>query len=255
MVASLHPQEAVRLWQWLMNHGYFTPLTNVESITFAADATCDDAAILEWNQLKGSWNLALQTLGWGRYLAERGGLVPIVWRATTANALLQRGYRLLVPDAAKSTLINTPTPTATPTLSSISTTWSLSRECENPDEATVGQTIWRTNASGSQVHGQFGAAAESPWPAKSGYAKYKAIDIPALDQVYLKLRYSKYGSASMPIQIYLDDESNHARVLTRRSGRLGSLCLERTDPSGSDRRRNALDQIRHRRDRRMAWQI
>ena len=38
MIASLHPQESVRLWQWLMNHGYFTPLTNVESITFAANA-------------------------------------------------------------------------------------------------------------------------------------------------------------------------------------------------------------------------
>jgi hypothetical protein len=68
--------------------------------------------------------------------------------------------------------------------------------------------IWRSNASDSQVHGQFGAAAESPWPAKSGYVKYNGIDIPALDQVFLKLRYSKYSSASVPILIYLDDEPN-----------------------------------------------
>lgn len=197
MVASLHPQEAVRLWRWLMDHGYFTPLTNVESITFAANANCNDVTSVGWNQLKGSWNLALQTLGWGRYLAERGGLVPIVWRATTANALLQRGYRLLVPDRS-----SPPTPSAT------GTTWTWSRECEKPDEATVGQMIWRSNASGSQVHGQFGAAGYEPWPAQAGYVKYSTIDIPALDQVYLKLRYSKYSSASVPILIYLDDEPN-----------------------------------------------
>ena len=73
--------------------------------------------------------------------------------------------------------------------------------------------IWRSNASGSQVHGQFGAAAESPWPAKSGYVKYNGIDIPALDQVFLKLRYSKYSSASVPILIYLDDEPDPRATL------------------------------------------
>jgi hypothetical protein len=66
--------------------------------------------------------------------------------------------------------------------------------------------IWRSNASGTQVHGQFGAAGNAPWPAKSGLVKYQAIDIPALDQMYLKLRYSKYSPASVPILIYLDDE-------------------------------------------------
>ena len=43
--------------------------------------------------------------------------------------------------------------------------------------------------------------------------KYKAIDIPSLDQVYLKLRYSKYSSASVPILVYLDDEPDPRAVL------------------------------------------
>jgi hypothetical protein len=203
LAASLYPQEAIRLWDWLMMQGYFTPLTNVESVSF--DPTCD-AAQLKWNSLKGSWNLALQTLGWGRYLAERNGQTPIAWQATTANALLQRGYHVLVPDR---TSPSSPLPTPSTTV----TTWMVLRECENPDEATIGQMIWRSNASGSQVHGQFGAAAESPWPTKSGYVKYKAIDIPTLDQMYLKLRYSKHSSASVPILIYLDDEPDPRAVL------------------------------------------
>ncbi len=97
LAASLKPQEATRLWAWLIERGYFTPLTNVESLSFSTSGPCD-ASSIQWNSLKGSWNLALQTLGWGRYLAERSGQMPIVWQATQKNVLLQRGYRLLVPD-------------------------------------------------------------------------------------------------------------------------------------------------------------
>nr|MBP7689121.1 hypothetical protein [Thermoflexales bacterium] len=97
VAASLDPQASVKLWAWLIARGYFTPLTNVESITLPASAPCD-ATLIQRNSLKGSWNLALQTLGWGRYLAERQGLVSSAWQATKTNALLQRGYRLLVPD-------------------------------------------------------------------------------------------------------------------------------------------------------------
>jgi hypothetical protein len=43
--------------------------------------------------------------------------------------------------------------------------------------------------------------------------KYKAIDIPSLDQVYLKLRYSKYSPASVSILIHLDDEPNPRAAL------------------------------------------
>jgi len=107
MIASLRPDEAIEMWDWLINDGYFTPLTNVESLVFPPSLGCDSATMV-WNQLKGSWNLSLQTLGWGRYLAERDGQVPILWQATTTNPLLQKGYLLLAPGG--------PTPTLTATL-------------------------------------------------------------------------------------------------------------------------------------------
>lgn len=63
---------------------------------FPDDTNCDPATVL-WNHQKGSWNLSLQTLGWGRYLAERRGQVPILWQATLTNPLIHKGYQLLVP--------------------------------------------------------------------------------------------------------------------------------------------------------------
>ena len=107
MIASLRPQEAVEMWDWLINAGPFAPLTNVESLMFPASSGCDSAAIV-WNQLKGSWNLSLQTLGWGRYLAERDGQVPILWQATIANPLLSKGYLLLAPNGPSLTSTLTP---------------------------------------------------------------------------------------------------------------------------------------------------
>ncbi len=96
MIASLRPQEATRMWNWLINDGHFSPLNNVESLMFPPGSSCD-AAIVEWNQLKGSWNLALQTLGWGRYLAEQSGQMPVLWQATMMDPLLRNGYRVLAP--------------------------------------------------------------------------------------------------------------------------------------------------------------
>lgn len=96
MIASLRPTEAIKMWTWLINQGHFSPLNNVESLFFPAGSTCN-ANEAQWNQLKGSWNLALQTLGWGRYLAERRGQVPTLWRATFNNRFLRDGYLLLAP--------------------------------------------------------------------------------------------------------------------------------------------------------------
>jgi hypothetical protein len=97
MIASLFPQTAIRMWNWLITSGHFLPLNNVESLTFPSGSICDSTHA-EWNQLKGSWNLALQTLGWGRYLAERDGYIPAVWLATKANPFLNKGYLLLAPN-------------------------------------------------------------------------------------------------------------------------------------------------------------
>lgn len=105
MIASLRPDKSVGMWDWLIDGGYFSPLTNVESLMFQTDSNCDTAKPV-WNQLKGSWNLSLQALGWGRYLAERDGQVPVLWKAVTENPLLSNGYQLLAPnEETKSTAV------------------------------------------------------------------------------------------------------------------------------------------------------
>lgn len=104
MIASLRPAEALTMWTWLINEGPFSPLNNVESVMFPADAPCDPETI-QWNQLKGSWNLALQTLGWGNYLVQREGLAPATWLATMQNDFLAEGYGALVPGGIKETYV------------------------------------------------------------------------------------------------------------------------------------------------------
>jgi hypothetical protein len=101
LIASLRPEEALAMWGWLMNGGYFTPLNNAESLMFGAGSDCGTDELV-WNHLKGSWNLSLQTLGWGRYLAQRAGQTPILWQATSANPFVRRGYLLLVPSEPSS---------------------------------------------------------------------------------------------------------------------------------------------------------
>lgn len=96
LAASLRPAEATAMWQWLIEAGLFSPLNNVESLTFAEGAGCAGEAAT-WSHQKGSWNLALQALGWGRHLAERGGGVPLPWRGALESAPLRAGYARLVP--------------------------------------------------------------------------------------------------------------------------------------------------------------
>jgi hypothetical protein len=101
------------MWGWLIQQGYMSPLTNVESLMFAAGADCDPTQAT-WNSLKGSWNLVLQTLGWGRYLAERRGETSVLWQAVTVNPFLRNGYRLLAPGGAASAPTRAPTLTPVP---------------------------------------------------------------------------------------------------------------------------------------------
>lgn len=77
LIAALRPAAAVGMWDWLIDNGFFTPLNNVESLMFPPGAACDASGVV-WNHLKGSWNLALQTLGWGRYLAQQQGQTPFL---------------------------------------------------------------------------------------------------------------------------------------------------------------------------------
>jgi hypothetical protein len=62
--ALLRPQQAITAWQEVEELG-FSPLNNIESLMFTDQATCGGLVL---NTLKGSLNLALQALGWGRYL-------------------------------------------------------------------------------------------------------------------------------------------------------------------------------------------
>ena len=89
------------------------------------------------------------------------------------------------------------------------------RQCEFPDEATVGRMIYRGNAVESRVHGQFGCEGTSGWPAKSGYVKYNDINMPQMDDLGLILRYSKNSPPSVSIEIYIDDELRASFVPTR----------------------------------------
>jgi len=98
MIAPLRPTEVVSMWAWLISEGHFSPLNNVESLMFPPGSSCE-AAAMEWNHLMGSWNLTLQTLGWGRHLALRNGMTPILWRSALSDPLLRAGYRLLAPAA------------------------------------------------------------------------------------------------------------------------------------------------------------
>jgi len=94
-------------------------------------------------------------------------------------------------------------------------TWKKNeRECEHPDAYTVGQTIARSNASGAAVHGQFGATNASPWPALAGSVTYKNISTPRVEQLYLKVRYSKNSPASISIRITVDEEYNPRAAFT-----------------------------------------
>ena len=66
LAAPLRPGQAITLWRWLEQDGLVTPLNNAESLMMVDEPACTRVV---WNSLKGSWNLALQTLGWGRVLA------------------------------------------------------------------------------------------------------------------------------------------------------------------------------------------
>ena len=91
LVASLRPTRAITMWKWMEVQGLATPLNNVESLTFVDEPVCERVV---WNALKGSWNLSLQTLGWGRLLAgDDNPLYGGLW----ANDTLREGYLWLLP--------------------------------------------------------------------------------------------------------------------------------------------------------------
>jgi len=76
--------------------------------------------------------------------------------------------------------------------------WTYQRECEYPDAFTVGTMIYRSNASGGKVHGQFGI--------NSGYAEYGGIETLKTYHIKLRVSYSKYSHAIVPIQVKIDNK-------------------------------------------------
>ena len=91
MVAAISPTQASAVWDWLETKALFTPLNNVESLMTTDEPTC---AQITWNALKGSWNLSLQTLGWGRLLA--GSDHPL-YQALWTSEVLRQGYMVMLP--------------------------------------------------------------------------------------------------------------------------------------------------------------
>ena len=85
MIAAEHPAEARAMLEWLKREGLFAPGNNVESLILTEDGPV-------WNSAQASWNLSLQTLGWGRRLL--GNDYP-PYRAARDNAVLARGCRRL----------------------------------------------------------------------------------------------------------------------------------------------------------------
>lgn len=94
MTAALQPDRSLETWTWLIEEGHFSPLNNVESLMHAPASSCDPAA-LQWNALKGSWNLALQSLGWGLYLVQRSGQLPSIHRAASEIDAVHQAYVLI----------------------------------------------------------------------------------------------------------------------------------------------------------------
>jgi hypothetical protein len=89
MIASLRPTQTISFWSWIETKELFTPFNNVESFMFTDEPTCEQVV---WNALKGSWNLSLQTLGWGRLLA--GGNTPL-YQGMWANDMSRQGYMIM----------------------------------------------------------------------------------------------------------------------------------------------------------------
>ena len=56
----------------------------------------------------------LANFGWGRYIAERDGKIPVLWQATTKNLFLEIGYLLLAPSEPKPNAVYMPQATETP---------------------------------------------------------------------------------------------------------------------------------------------
>jgi hypothetical protein len=91
LVASLRLGEAAAMWASLEGMGLLSPLNHVESLLFEDEPACGSVV---WNDMKGSWNLALQALGWGRALLGPDDPLPL---AASANAMLTAGYALVAP--------------------------------------------------------------------------------------------------------------------------------------------------------------
>ena len=97
--------------------------------------------------------------------------------------------------------------------------------------AQLGNCLERTDASSKLVHGQFGTTADFPWPEQPGQVNYHIIDLPEIEHLYLQLRYSKASPSTVPILIYIDDETTpRAWLYPADRVWLGHVCFNRTYP-------------------------
>jgi hypothetical protein len=132
----------------------------------------------------------------GGYAWQKSEPLPLAAPALTAISTPIPAPAVLPTPIPAPTVVPPPTPP-----------WVYEREAENPDQKTVDQVIQRSNASSSQVHGPFGTQPAPNWPPKPEFVQYDNINMPDTNHLYLKLRYSKYSPPSVPIQIFIDNES------------------------------------------------
>lgn len=180
LIAELRPESAINLWQWLEEKHLVSPLNNVESLMVVDPSFCEE---IVFNSLKGSWNLGLQTLGWGRLLLKDEN--PL-YAAMRSNELLQHGYDLMVTEP-------TPQPTVLPMpVAQIV----LQVESGNGCGPGYEPVMCRENASGQRTV-----------LLKSGQSRTLTLNMPSPGGIYsITLRYSNDGPTAPPdiIDLMLD---------------------------------------------------
>jgi hypothetical protein len=83
---------------------------------------------------------------------------------------------------------------------------SYTHECEELSYESDDLVVAQPNASGQKVLARFGVSKSADWKDNGDSVWYHNILTPRLNQVYLKLRYSKDSPASVPILVYIDYE-------------------------------------------------
>ena len=162
MVSAEHPSALDSVFGYLFSSLLFGPLTNVESLGVDSHGT------VNWNSLKGSWNLGLLCLGVGRTLS---GANYAPYQSLRDNAFLYQGYQALMVSAVEEAV-------------------SFEAESGSGD----GQTMPRSNAS-----------RQSTIWLHAGESRSYSFDLNSALPYSLSVRYSNDNAGALEtVTVYLD---------------------------------------------------